>query len=139
MAPAWSYMYESFKAAGASKVIIDSDGNVGPLLDLFIDIGFDAIYPVEYKAGLDAVELRETYGDRLAFFGGLSNGRILPRGTPEEIVDHTLRIMSAGREGGLVLGTHSIGHDISLESWELCFQTAMKYRDYPLELPEGVE
>lgn len=137
MAPAWSYMYESFKAAGASKVIIDSDGNVGPLLGLFIDIGFDAIYPVEYKSGLDAVELREKYGERLAFIGGLSNGRILPRGDPEEIVDHTLRIMSAGREGGLVLGTHSIGHDISLESWELCFQTAMKYRDYPLDLPEG--
>ncbi len=137
MAPAWSYMLESFKAAGASKVIIDSDGNVGPLLDLFIDLGFDAIYPVEYKSGLDCVELREKYGDKLAFFGGLSNGLILPRGTPAEIVDHTLRIMSAGREGGLVLGTHSIGHDVSLDSWQLCFDTCMKYRGYPLELPPG--
>lgn len=137
LAPAWSYMYESFKAAGASKVIIDSDGNVGPLLDLFIDIGFDAIYPVEYKAGLDCLKLRDTYGDRLAFFGGLSNGLVLPRGNPEEIVDHTLRIMSAGKEGGLVLGTHSIGPDISLDSWELCMDTCRKYRTYPLQLPAG--
>ncbi len=137
LAPAWAYMVDAFKAAGAAKVIIDSDGNVGPLLELFIDLGFDAIYPVEYKAGLDCVKLREKHGDRLAFFGGLSNGLILPRGNPEEIVDHTLRIMSAGREGGLVLGTHSIGHDISLESWDLCFETCMRYRNYPLNLPAG--
>jgi len=137
MAPAWAYMADTFKAAGASKVIIDSDGNVGPLLELFIDLGFDAIYPVEYKAGLDCLKLREKYGDKLAFFGGLSNGLILPRGNPEEIVDHTLRIMSAGSEGGLVLGTHSIAHDISLDAWDLCFGTCMKYRNYPLNLPEG--
>ena len=137
LAPAWSYMCDAFKAAGASKVILDSDGNVGPLLDLFIDIGFDAIYPVEYKAGLDCVELRDRYGDKLAFFGGLSNGLILPRGTREEIIDHTLRILSAGREGGLVLGTHSIGPDISLASWDACFETCLAHRTYPLDLPEG--
>ncbi len=137
MAPAWAYMVDTFKAAGASKVIIDSDGNVGPLLELFIDLGFDAIYPVEYKSGLDCLTLREKYGDKLAFFGGLSNGLILPRGNLEEILDHTLRIMSAGREGGLVVGTHSIGHDISLDTWDFCFGTCMKYRDYPLNLPEG--
>lgn len=135
MAPAWSYMHDAFKAAGASKVIIDSDGNIGPLLDLFIDIGFDAIYPVEYKAGLDCLELREKYGDKLAFFGGLSNGLVLPRGNPREIVDHTLRMMAAGREGGLVLGTHSVGPDISLDSWELCFDTIRRHRNYPLRLP----
>lgn len=135
MAPAWSYMLDSFKAAGASKVIMDSDGNVGPLLELFVDLGFDAIYPVEYRAGLDCVALRERFGDKLAFFGGLDNGLILPRGNPEEIVEHTLRIMSAGREGGLVLGTHSIGPDISLEAWELCFATITAHRTYPLALP----
>ncbi len=45
--------------------------------------------------------------------------------------------MSAGREGGLVVGTHSIAHDISLDAWDLCFATCMKYRNYPLNLPEG--
>lgn len=137
MAPAWSYMVQAFKAAGAAKVIIDSDGNIGPLLDLLVDIGFDAVYPVEHRAGLDAVRLRDQYGGRLAFFGGLCNGLILPRGNPREIVEHTLRIMSAGREGGLVFGTHSIGPDVSLAAWDLCFNTFRKHRDYPLRLPDG--
>jgi len=137
LAPAWGYMVDTYKAAGAKKVILHSDGNIGPLLDLFIDLGFDGINPVEYKAGLDCVKLREKYGDKLALIGGLSNGLILPRGDPEEVNDHILYIMSAGKEGGMVLGTHSIGHDISLPIWELTYETYLQYRDYPLALPEG--
>ncbi|MBN2452222.1 MAG: hypothetical protein JXR77_17685 [Lentisphaeria bacterium] len=137
LAPAWAYMVDQFRAAGAGKVILDSDGDVGPFLDLFVDIGFDAIYPVEHRAGLDCVRLRDRYGGRLAFFGGLSNGQILPRGTPAEIVDHTLRVMSAGRDGGLVFGTHSVGPDISLAAWDLCFDTYRRHRAYPLRLAKG--
>jgi uroporphyrinogen decarboxylase len=137
LAPAWGHMVDAFKSAGAAKVIMHSDGNIGPLLDLFIDLGFDGINPVEYKAGLDCIELRERYGERLALIGGLSNGAILPRGDREEIIDHTLRMMSAGKEGGMILGTHSVGHDISIEAWDICFDTYVQYRDYPLDLPEG--
>ena len=137
LAPAWGYMVDTYKQAGAKKVVLHSDGNIGPLLDLFIDLGFDGINPVEYKAGLDCVELREKYGDKLALIGGLSNGLILPHGNPEEVKDHTLRMMSAGKEGGMVLGTHSVGPDISLDTWELTCQTYMQYRDYPLNLPAG--
>lgn len=135
LAPAWEYMLRRFKDAGAAKVIMDSDGNVGPLLDLFIDIGFDGIYPVEYKAGLDAVKLREKYGQKLAFIGGLSNGLVLPGASYEEARDHVLYIMSAGREGGLVLGTHSVAHDISPDTWDAVWDVYMQYRDYPLNLP----
>ncbi len=137
LAPAWGYMADQFKAAGAKKVIMHSDGNIGPLLDLFIDLGFDGINPVEYKAGLDCMKLRERYGDKLALIGGLSNGLILPRNNPAEVKDHVLRMMSAGKEGGMVLGTHSVGPDISLEIWDLAYQTYVDYRDYPLNLPPG--
>lgn len=135
LAPAWDYMLRRFKDAGAAKVIIDSDGNIGPLLDLFVDLGFDGIYPVEYKSGLDAVKLREKYGQKLAFIGGLSNGLILPGATREEAREHVLYIMSAGKEGGLVVGTHSVAHDISPDTWDAVWETYTKYRTYPLNLP----
>ena len=108
----------AFKAAGARKVILHSDGNIGPLLDRFIDIGFDGINPVEPKAGLNVAALREQYGDRLALLGGIDNARLLPRGDREEIRRHALEVLSAGREGGLVIGTHSIGPDISVETYD---------------------
>ncbi len=118
LVPAWEKMVLAFKGAGARKVIMHSDGNIGPLLDTFIDIGFDGINPVEPKAGLDARTLRDKYGDRLALLGGLCNAQILPRGTREEVRAHVLDVLSTGEIGGLVIGTHSIGPDIPVDTYE---------------------
>ena len=116
--PAWAKMVAAFKAAGAHKVILHSDGNILPLLDMFLDIGFDGINPVEPKAGLNAAALREKYGDRLALLGGMDNAGVLPRGDRDEVRRHTLEVLSAGREGGLVIGSHSIGPDVSVETYD---------------------
>lgn len=118
LVPVWAEMVRAFKSAGARKVILHSDGNIGPLLDRFIEIGFDGIHPVEPKAGLDIVELRGRYGDRLALLGGLDNAHILPRGDPEEVVRHAKRIAEVGQGGGLVAGMHSVGPDLSVETYE---------------------
>ncbi len=136
LAPAWSHMVDSFKDAGAEKVILHSDGNIGPLLDLFIDIGFDGINPVEYHTGLKPLELRERYGDRLALLGGLDNAIILPRGDGEEVRRHVLEVLSAGHGGGLVLGTHSVGPDISVGTMELVRKLILEHGHYPLDLPD---
>lgn len=124
LAPAWTYMIQAFKHAGAATVILHSDGNILPILDILLACGFDGINPVEYRAGLDAVKLREKY-PRLALLGGLDNVHILRRGTPEQIREHTKYILSAAP--GLALGTHSIGPDIPVENWDIVFETWRKY------------
>ncbi len=132
LAPAWSSMVQRFKAAGAQKVILHSDGNIGPLLDLFLDLGFDGINPVEPKAGLDAVALREKYGDRLVLIGGLCNAQVLPEGNPEKVRQHVKRVLSAGKDGGLIIGTHSIGPDISVATYDLVNETVRELGRYPM-------
>lgn len=132
LAPAWAKMLESFKAAGARKVILHSDGNIGPLLDLLVDIGFDGINPVEPKAGMIARELRDRYGEKLALIGGVCNAEVLPGGDREEIRGHVLDVLSAGREGGLVIGTHSIAPDISVESYDWFIQLWREFGTYPM-------
>lgn len=122
LVPVWAEMVREFRRAGARKVILHSDGNIAPLLDRFIELGFDGINPVEPKAGLDAVALRERYGDRLALLGGLDNAHILPRGDPAEVAAHVCRIAEIGREGGLVAGMHSVGPDIAVETYDLTIQ-----------------
>jgi len=118
LVPVWAEMVQTFRAAGARKVILHSDGNIGPLLDRFIEIGFDGINPVEPKAGLDVLALREKYGDRLALLGGLDNAHILPRGDPAEVRRHVQPLLDIGREGGLVAGMHSVGPDISVATYD---------------------
>lgn len=131
LAPAWSTMVSAFKAAGARKVILHSDGNILPLLDILLDCGFDGINPVEYRAGMDVVQLREKY-PKLALLGGLDNVHILRHGTPEEIRAHTRHVLSAGRDGLLALGTHSIGPDISVANWEVVVATWREFGVYPM-------
>jgi len=133
LVPAWAKMVDSFKAAGARKVIMHSDGNIGPLLDRFVELGFDGINPVEPKAGLNALKLREKYGSKLALLGGICNASILPLGNDRQLREHVLEVLAAGREGGLVIGTHSIGPDISVRQYEQFFRLLSQYGGYPLK------
>lgn len=118
LVPIWAEMVSTFKSSGARSVILHSDGNILPLLDRFIEIGFDGINPVEPKAGLDAVALRQRYGDRLVLIGGIDNAHILPRGNLEEVRDHVGRLVAMGLEGGFVAGMHSVGPDISVDTYD---------------------
>lgn len=127
LAPAWAHMVSAFKAAGAAKVILHSDGNILPVLDILLECGFDGLNPVEYRAGLDAVKLRTRY-PHLVLTGGLDNVHILRAGTEQEIREHTKYILSAAP--GLLLGTHSIGPDIPVRNWEVVYETWQEYGHY---------
>jgi uroporphyrinogen decarboxylase len=116
--PQIARMVRAFKSAGVSHVVFHSDGNIRDILDGLVDAGIDAINPVEPRAGMDVPELRAKYGERLAYIGGLCNSNILPAGSNEQVRSHVERILEAGNEGGLVIGSHSIGPDISLARFE---------------------
>ena len=51
--------------------MLHTDGNVKPLIPHFLEAGFTALHPLKAKAGIDLRELRELYGDRLAFIGNM--------------------------------------------------------------------
>ena len=64
--------FHSFKL----PVVLHTCGFTEPALDLIVAAGFDALNPMEAKAGNDALRIAKGYGDRLAFVGGL-DARIL--------------------------------------------------------------
>lgn len=55
--------------ARGMKCIFHTDGNVNGVIDLYIEAGFDALQPLEAKAGMDLRRLGPRYGSRLTFFG----------------------------------------------------------------------
>ena len=93
-----------------------SDGNIEILLDLFLGAGIEGINPVGHKAGMDVLRLKERYGDRLAFIGGVDNAHILPSGEKARIRARDLPILDAARGGGTIIGTYSIGMDVPVEA-----------------------
>ena len=125
-------MVKAYKDAGARFIMHHADGNVLPLLDMWIDAGIDAINPVEYRSGMDAVKIREQYGNRLSLIGGLDNAGILPRGDRGEVRDHVLHLLEAGRGGGYIIAPHSIGPDISVDTMTYVLELLEEYGCYPL-------
>lgn len=124
-------MIQAYRAAGVRFIMHHADGNVLPLLDMWIDAGVDAINPVEYRSGMDAVKIREQYGNRLVLIGGLDNCEILPRGDRGEIREHIQHLMNAGRGGGYVIGPHSIGPDIDVDTMLYVLELLHEFGPYP--------
>lgn len=79
------------------KVLYHSCGAIRPFLDDFVDMGVDIINPVQITAaGMDARELKDTYGDKLVFWGGgVDTQDTLPNKSPEQIAEHIKRIWTS--------------------------------------------
>ena len=131
--PSLRKMVAAYKKAGAAKVFTHCDGYDEPAFDLWVDAGIDATHPLESRTGMDPVKIREKYDGKLAVIGGLDNCDILPRGDRDEIKRHVLHVLEAGWGGGLVLAPHSIGTDISVDTYEYLMELCQQYGNYPLE------
>jgi uroporphyrinogen decarboxylase len=101
-------MYGLVKSKG-KKVFIHSCGKVDELFPDLIDSGLDVFNPFQPEV-MDVYQLKQRYGDRLTFFGGISTQTTLPYGTDREVKDEVKRLMEGiGRNGGYIA---SPAHDI---------------------------
>ena len=84
------------------KTFIHSCGGVWPLLEDFIESGFDILNPVQCSAeGMEARHLKAEFGDRLTFWGGgVDTQKTLPFGTPEEVRREVLERLEVFAPGG---------------------------------------
>ena len=115
-----------------AKVLFHSCGSIADILDDLIEIGVDAVNPVQVSAGgMDPRELKRKYRGRLAFWGAVDTQRILPLGSSAEVeTEVERRIEELGIDGGYVLGAvHNIQPDVPLENILTMFRHAREYDD----------
>lgn len=107
-------------------------GGIEPLLDDLIDAGLESINPVQIScAGMDAAHLKNTFGDRITFWGGGCDTRdVLPNGTPEQVTEHVKQQIEIFRpDGGFVFQqVHNIMADVPVENIVAMFEAVDKYR-----------
>jgi uroporphyrinogen decarboxylase len=106
-----------------------SDGSIRDLLGDLIDIGVQAINPVQVSAaGMDPATLKREYGRHLAFWGGIDTHRVLPTGSVSDVaatVEGMIRILGAG--GGYVLASvHNIMAEVPPENVVAMFDRAVR-------------
>ena len=100
-----------------------SDGAVGPLIDHFVDAGVQVLNPLEVKAGMDVVELRQRYGKRLAFYGNIDATKMA--GSQDVIESELKRKIPIARDGGYIFHSdHSCPPDVTLERYKWILDTA---------------
>ncbi len=99
------------------KTLLHSDGNVAPLIPLFLEAGFAGLHPLEAKAGLDVRTLKAQYGDRLVLIGNIDVRKL--SGTRSEIEDEIVGKVTVAKErGGYIYHSdHSVPNSVSLESY----------------------
>ncbi|MBR4235698.1 MAG: hypothetical protein IKR85_06510 [Clostridia bacterium] len=117
LTPYYRRVWNIAKGAGAKLFSQDSDGNMEAVIDEFLDAGINCMYPLEPMAGMDMVKLRQKYGSRLAFKGGIDKFAL--RGTKEDIRrELEYKLASPLTGGGTVFGLdHRIPNGVPIENY----------------------
>jgi hypothetical protein len=113
-------------------VILHTDGDVRPLIGDFIEAGINALQPIDAIAGMNVIDLKERYGDSIAFIGNIDNSNTLPFGSVEDVRREVMeKVSAAGQGGGYVCGSsHSVPDSVPVENYLTLVSTVSKYGRY---------
>jgi uroporphyrinogen decarboxylase len=110
-------------------VEMHSCGFIEPLIPDIIETGVQMLNPLEVKAGMDPFKLKNLYGDKLAFHGGI-NAQIW--NDLDRVKAEMERIIPAMKEGGgyVFASDHSIPSSVSFENMKEIAALAHKLGKY---------
>jgi len=125
--------YFKVKRKNNLKLLYHSCGNVYPLLDDFIEIGVDAINPVQISArDMDPSKLKKEFGNKLCFWGGVDSQTILNspnKAVVKNAVKDLMKTLASG--GGFVItSVHNIQNDVPVENIKTMTDTTFSSGKY---------
>ncbi len=117
LVPAYERWLSEARAAGCPVVDMDSDGFIGELIPIWIDVGINCCHPIEVAAHNDIVEFRQRFGKRMAYHGGIDKRAIAKGG---DVIKREMErvIPPLLKDGGFIPGCdHGVPHDVSWENF----------------------
>jgi len=80
-------------------------GGVRPIIQDFIEIGFDVLNPIQpLAAGMEPEKLGQEFGKDIVFYGAIDEQRTLPYGTVDDVRRETRsRIETLGKNGNYIV------------------------------------
>ena len=99
-----------------------------PIIPDLVDMGVDVLNPIQCNCpGMDPLELKLEFGDRLAFMGGVDTVDLLPNASVSEVrrsTERLLRGMTAGGGGYILAASHTIPPETPDENIFALYATA---------------
>jgi uroporphyrinogen decarboxylase len=129
--PRVAKLVSSLKQLGM-RTLYHSDGNVEPLIPDLIEVGIDALNPIQPEC-MDPAKTKELYGEKLCLSGTISVQETLPFGSVEDVKDEVeKRIVTCGSGGGLIIcPSNQATIDVKPENFVAVYESAKKFGRYP--------
>lgn len=100
-----------WKSNGVKIIDMDSDGYIAELIPIWIEAGINVCDPIEVAAHNDITAYRKTYGEKMAYRGGVDKRAIAAGG--KIIEDELKRISPVIESGGFIPSCdHGVPNDI---------------------------
>ena len=115
--PRLARLFSPFKERDL-PIIMHSDGQIQQILPDLLEIGLTTLNPVQPEV-LDHAWLKQQYGGRLSFYGGISTQTVLPFGTADEVktaVSQVIQNLAPEGSGLVIAPSHRMMSDIPLEN-----------------------
>jgi len=136
VAPNYKRVFDWVRENTSWKVFFHCCGAIYPIIQSLIDCGIDILNPVQTSAvGMDPVNLKAEFGDRLTFWGGgVDTQTVLPFGSPEQVRAQVKeRIQIFGPDGGFVFNqVHNIQEKVPVDNLLAMYEAVRDYGQYPL-------
>jgi uroporphyrinogen decarboxylase len=118
------------------KIILHSCGDIFPIFKDIVEIGVDAVHPIEPTTAnpkYDIFKLYQQYGEELTFIGNISP-QALANKSSEYIREHAKKLINTlGPDGGYLLSSgHSINPAVKVENFLAMYETLEEYGTYPI-------
>jgi len=109
------------------KVFHHDDGSIRPLIPELVEMGIDILNPVQWRcADMDPAELKDSFGARVCFHGGIDNQEVMPFGTPQDVRDEVVsKLETLGRDGTgyIVAPCHNLQVNTPVENILALYET----------------
>jgi uroporphyrinogen decarboxylase len=128
--PRHERMVRCVKERSGARVLYHCCGAVRSLVADFVEIGVDALNPVQVSsAGMDTAALKAEFGEHICFWGAIDTQWVLPRGAPQEVrAEVRRRIADLAPGGGYVLApVHNIQEDVPPDNILAMADAAMEF------------
>jgi uroporphyrinogen decarboxylase len=113
------------------KIVKHSDGNIWPILDDFIEVGFDGIHPIQPQC-MDIREVKEYIKGKVCILGNIDCRNLLPFGSQKEVektVKETIEVAAPGG-GYIISSSNSIHPNVKPENYIAMIEAVHKYGVY---------
>ena len=116
------------------QVMLHSDGAITKFLPDIIELGIDVIHPLEPLPATDIPAIKEEFGERVTFLGGIDISHAMPGSSEDVVAEAKCRIAQLAPGGGYILApSNHLQADVPPENVVTLFKTAKAFGKYPIE------